>query len=284
MSLNGQVLGTISNLYNDTCDTHYTRNEGKVINLNPVSKSNCHGCKFCHTIVQNANDTTVCIKSANELEKFFKEFMQERGLQDLGRIIQIALVTGGFESEHKLIDYIKTVDFVSKKYNFNGEILYFGAELTETGLEALKDLQAKLVYCYTLECFTQREKMLKKVKAEKTIDEIIKLYVRAAELGITTTFSYVLGIDPLEVIQENFYLLSKYISRFPIVNVYQPHHGVDNSILDDEANQLNYYLVARKYIENVFIKTNLRPRPWENYRSLWYLSFGQETLLGSRCP
>ena len=163
---NEVMLGSVSDLYNDTCDTHYTRNEGHVINLNPISKSQCHGCKFCHTVVQNANDVKERIVDQCGLDNFLNEFMLQHKLEDLSSIIQIALVTGGFNSEEKLVNYIKLVASVATKYNFTGEILYFGAELTASGINQLTDLPVQLVYCYTVECFTRRETMLKRVKAE----------------------------------------------------------------------------------------------------------------------
>jgi len=48
------------------------------------------------------------------------------------------------------------------------------------------------------------------------------------------------------------------------------------------ANILNPSLKSDKELEKIFIKSNLRPRPWENYRSLWYLTFGDEKIKGIR--
>lgn len=277
-------LGKVQELYNDTCDTHYTRNEGRVINLNPVSKSQCHGCKFCHTIVQDANDIKIDISNGCMVELFFRNFIEEHKIEDLSSIIQIALVTGGFGCEEKLVNYIKLVAQVALNYNFSGEILYFGAELTETGLRKLSDIGVELVYCYTIECFTNRQLILKSIKAKKTIQDIIRFFDKSRELGFKMTFSYVLGIDALDIINKEFENIVKHVDRFPIINIFQPHKGIDCSILDNEAHNVEYYLKARQIIEEVFINTDLRPRTWENYRSLWYFSFANESLVGSRLP
>lgn len=46
---------------------------------------------------------------------------------------------------------------------------------------------------------------------------------------------------------------------------------------------IEYYIKARKILEEMFKDTPLRPKPWENYRSLWYLTFDNEVLYDIRC-
>ena len=282
--LDDVVLGEVSDLKNDTCDTHYTRRNGTVINLNPVSKSKCHGCKFCHTIVQNANDTDMDISSCENLEKFFNDFMTDHKIADLSSIVQVAVVTGGFGEEGKVLNYLEMLSRTLENYNFKGEILYFGAEIHESGLERLGKIKHKVVYCYTVECFTHRSEILKKEKAQISVSDVMKLFDKAISLGIDTTFSYVLGIDSLDSISEPFANSIGHITRFPIINVYQQHGGASDDVLAPEAKSIEYYLNARLKIEDLFKNTKLLPRPWENYRSLWYLTFGNIDLMESRIP
>jgi len=278
------VIGEINDLKNDTCDTHYTRRNGTVINLNPISKSKCHGCKFCHTIVQNANDTEVDISSCENLEKFFNDFLIQKKLSDLSSIIQVAVVTGGFGEQGKVLNYLEMLSKTLDKYNFNGEILYFGAEIQDSGLERLGKIKHRIVYCYTIECFTHREEILKKQKAQISVTDVMTLFDKANFLGIDTTYSYVLGIDPLESITAPFKDSVTHITRFPIINVYQQHIGATDDVLAPDAKNIEYYLKARLEIERIFKNSHLRPRPWENYRSLWYLTFEDNDLIGPRTP
>lgn len=55
-------------------------------------------------------------------------------------------------------------------------------------------------------------------------------------------------------------------------------------IRHETANNIEYYLKSRKIIEEIFSQTKMRPRPWEDYRSLWYLKFLNEELDDIRTP
>lgn len=83
--------------------------------------------------------------------------------------------------------------------------------------------------------------------------------------------------------EQGFRFLFPNIDRFPVVNIFQVHKG-QKSLRFYNAEEINYYLRARKTIENMFIGTDMRPAPWENYRSLWYLKFGKEDLNEIRTP
>jgi hypothetical protein len=92
-----------------------------------------------------------------------------------------------------------------------------------------------------------------------------------------------MGIEPLDSMGDMFEEFLPCLNSFPIINVFQVHSNQEG-LRHPAAQDLGYYLKARKVLEGVFSKTSLRPRPWENYRSLWYLMFGQEVLDGIRTP
>ena len=82
---------------------------------------------------------------------------------------------------------------------------------------------------------------------------------------------------------EMFRELLPCINSFPIINVFQVHSNQEG-LRHPAAQELGYYLRARKTLEGIFSGTSLRPRPWENYRSLWFLKFGEEILGDIRTP
>lgn len=280
---NGEVMGKVYDVHNDTCDVEYTRNLGRVLNLNPVSKSNCHGCKFCHTIIQEAKDR-IDIKSAEGLTLFIEKWLHDKNIHNLAEIEQIAIVTGTFGSVLSVKDYCCLVRNLLKKYSYKNELFYFGSEVDAISLQTMGKECFPFALCYTLECFDRREDILKSVKAQKTIQDIQKLFKIAMENKIEVNFSYVLGIDSLQTIKKSFTEIVPHITRFPIINIYQRHRNIDDSILDSAAHDIEYYLETRNIIESIFLETPMRPRTWENYRSLWYLSFANEELKGNRLP
>ena len=66
------------------------------------------------------------------------------------------------------------------------------------------------------------------------------------------------------------------MNHFPVVNLFQVYSPEQALLRPNEANRIEYYLTARKILEEMYANSNLRPELWENYRPLWYLSFGRE--------
>lgn len=85
-------------------------------------------------------------------------------------------------------------------------------------------------------------------------------------------------IDDLASLQQGFNFLADSITRFPVVNVYQIQTPGQMRIMDGEAKGLEYYIKARRIVEQVFAGTDLQPRRWENYRPLWYDFYAGQSL------
>lgn len=278
-----EIIGHVKNLANDTCDSSYPRREGTVLNLNPVSKSLCHGCKFCHTLLQEAQDIEEALQSEPDLRRFIKTWLEKCKIPDLSHIIQVAIVTGCFGSEQKVIEWLKMARKVLDEYKFNGELFYYGSEIiTEKALDELKDVKP-FGLCLSLECFENREWMLRNIKARITIEDAKRILARATERGFRTNFSYILGLELLDAMEKGFEELLPHINSFPVINILQVHRGQDKLRCADAWN-IDYYMKARKRLEEMFETTGMRPRSWENYRSLWYLKFGDEVLDDIRTP
>lgn len=282
LKMNREILGKVKGTTEDTCDSSYSRRNGTVLNLNPNSKSLCHGCKFCHTIQQTARDGT-CLFTSSEFRLFLKKWIQENFLPDLSNLIQVALITGCFGSENKVVKYLKIIKKVLNEYKFNGELLYYGSEIVSNkALDELKEVEP-FALCLSLECFENRDTMLRDTKRNISIENARNILSRAKENGFKSNFSYILGIESLESMEKLFKGIYSFINRFPIINVFQIHRGQEK-LRHPDAWKIEYYMKARKMLENLFVETDMRPRPWENYRGLWYLQFGESILDGIRTP
>ena len=106
----------------------------------------------------------------------------------------------------------------------------------------------------------------------------------ARSVGHRVNFSYVLGLESLFTVEKYFSLAKRFINSFPIINTIQLHKYHSASLLTPEAVNIEYFFEARKLLERIFIDTDMRPREWENYRSLWFLKFAEEKLTGIRTP
>lgn len=282
LMMDGRVLGSVRNVKEDTCDSSYLRRKGTVFVFNPVSKSSCNGCKFCHTVKQTPKDRTSLLKGY-EVRSFIEGWMTQNSFSDLSHLVQVSIVTGCFGNERRVVDYLKMIKTLLNELGFSGEILYYGSEITsKEGLDELKAL-TPLTICFSVECFNERNMMLKYTKGTLSLDQIANILWRAKGNGCKTRFSYVLGIESLEAMELGFKSLFSCIDRFPVVNIFQFHEGQENLRFCD-AKRIDYYLQARKSIERMFVDTDMRPAPWENYRSLWHLNFGKEELNEIRTP
>ena len=283
MLLEDKEIGTIPGIVNDTCDPIYPRRNGTVLNLNPHSKSTCHGCAFCHTFKQTGRDVSK-LKTEDFIKKHIEEWLKKYGKNDLSYLHRVDVVTGCFGSEEEASNNLHLIRDITSKYNYNGEIFYFGSEITsQQTLDKLKGMEP-FALCLSLECFEDRDRILKKHKSIISLEHAKEILGGSKEKGFGSQFSYVLGIEPLEVVLDGMEEFLPYVNRLPVVNVFQPHTQAQTKLLAPEAHELEYFLDARKGLEKMFGPTGYRPRIWGNYRCLWYLKFQDERLKGERLP
>lgn len=273
------ILGQTTNLEEDTCDCSYFRKDKKIFNFNSHRRGECHGCVFCiHnydiTILNDQEEIT----GKNQIHNFLKIVLGRNNIQDLSRLEQIAVVTGLFGEEELVVKHIADIRSIASGMNFSGSIFYLGCELkSKAALDEVKNY-GPFSLCYSLDCLTQRSRRLTAIKRDTDVSSISQILAYGNSIGLETTFSYIVGLDPLEDLSQGIGEIGKYVNRFPIVNIYQTQHPSQKKILTPEANSLAYYISARKIFESVFHGTKMRPHNWENYRSLWYHYFRGEFI------
>jgi hypothetical protein len=221
-----------------------------------------------------------------QLRNLFDEFCTTTKKTDLSDLLQVAVVTGCLGAEDRVVEHLLTVRRVLKGYHYHGELFYFGSEImSETAFDRLKENASPMAICLSVECFTRRDKLLRQTKSRITLEEAGRIMEMSRQHGFQTNFSYIVGIDSINDMKSFMPRLIEHINRFPIINVFQPHNRPDQTPLrHPNAGRIEYYLDSRKYIESLFERRTERPRPWENYRSLWYTSFVDSILTGIRTP
>lgn len=281
--LNNEKIGEVWGIENDTCESVYPRREGTVFNLNTQPKSNCRGCVFCHTFTQTAKD--VFQLNTDELIKFhIKNWLKKYNKSNLSHLYRVDVVTGCFGSEENVLNHLFKVRKLFSEYKFNGEIFYFGSEITSEGaLNALIILKP-FSLCLSLECFKRRREFLRHHKASISLKRAKEILDLAKDKDFGTHFSYILGLEPLDLVITKMKEFSAYINRLPVINLFQPHTLHQKKLLHPEALNLDYFLDARKDLEKLFVPFKFIPRTWGNYRCLWYLKFGETCLRDSRIP
>jgi len=253
------LLGTTNNLEEDTCDCNYFRKNKKVLNLNSHRRGECHGCVFCiHSYDITILNDREEVLGEKDIREFFKLILEKNGFNDFSHLEQIAIVTGLFGDEKSVINHVADIRKVASEFNFSGLVFYLGCELiSKPALDEIKNY-GPFSLCYSVDCLTQREHRLINKKRENSIFSIKKTLEHGREIGLEVTFSYIVGLDPLEDLFKGISELSQLVNRFPIVNIYQTQHPSQRKIMAPEAHNLDYYLRARKFFEATFSKNGLR--------------------------
>lgn len=277
-----ECIGRVEKFEIDFCDTYYMRRNNTVLNINPKSRIDCQGCKFCYTSHQKFRNI-VDLTTKDNLDRFFKNWMSTYHKDDLSSLYQIAVVSGCFPNENSVLNFLLELNEKSKKLNFNGEIFYLGSQIqTEAALISLTQI-SKFGYCITLECFNDRDNFLKKSKSSFTIEQIKEVMKKSVEFGFRTNFTYIVGLEDLEKMKVGFMEFIEYTNSFPIINIFQEHQ-YQVGMRSKDALNIEFYLEARKIIEQIYLNSNMRPQVWEVCRTLWYTTFGNEELTGIHLP
>lgn len=278
---NGEVIGEVTNVENDTSDPIYFRRRGTVLTLNSNSRSSCTGCKFCGNVLLEPKDR-YDLTSKDNLMLFLQEFCKKFRMSSLSHVIQITLSTGCFDNEKEVLEHLLMIKEVFSYFGFTGEIRYIGCEIrTEEGLNLTRNSIKSFALCLSVECFTRREWLLKESK-RISLNQCAQILQLSREKGFGTHFIYIAGLDPINEIKEGFKKLLPLVNRFPVINIFQPYTEAHKGLRNDEGWDIEYYLKVRKCIEELVEQSNLRPNPWENYRPLWYLTFKDRKLKGIR--
>lgn len=280
--LQNTVIGQAIGPTEDICDSHYSRRKGTSLNINPNSRTSCRGCQFCYTAYQIPYDKKR-LKSDSDLREFFEDWMTMHSLTDLSHLIQVSVVTGCYENGEAVCQFLLALKRVLTEYQFAGRIFYLGSQITtQEQLKSLVEVQPFGI-CFSLETFERRE-LLRKDKGMVSLQGACESMDYARSLGYEVNLSYIVGMEPLRAIEYHFDYFKEHINKFPTINTLQLHKYHQTILRDPGGHRLEYYLDARLILERLFSPTNMRPLVWEDYRSLWFLTFGEEELHGIRTP
>ncbi len=280
--LEGTPIGTITDIEKDTCLSTYFRNNKKVITFNSNSRSKCVGCKFCGTYSLTDEDVYNFSKK-EDIKEYFEKLLKDNNIDGMKSIENVTICTGCFQNEDKLIEHLLMVNEAFLEMGFDGSLNYIGSQLRT--FDKIKELSSTInnfgLYL-TLEKFLDREKFMKPEKASLTLKKAKELLEYSSSLNITTTFLYILGLEDLQVIKKYFEYFKDSINKFPIVQVYQNYTEEQENYRCESGKDVEYYLKARKIIDEIFAPKNLNPKLWECFRSLYFENNGDKKCLAKK--
>ena len=276
--MNEKIIGYIFDIEKDTCDTTYYRRNKTEMTLNSNMRSQCEGCTFCGTYNLEPEDR-IDMSDENKISAFLDRYLKENQMNDLSNLVRVTVCTGCFSDEMKLIEHILKIYKVFNKYGFNKRIRYIGSQIrTKEAMDIIQKIIPFFSLSLTVECFTNRELRMRKEKASLDMNGIKSVLKNSLEHNFSTNYLYIIGLDELSIFEQGVRELYNLINRLPVFQVMQNFINEHEEQRVCEAKELEYYLKARKIIESIFEKTNLKPRSWENYRGLFYTMYKNEPL------
>ncbi len=195
-----------------------TLNDELILNLN--FQQQCYLCDFCQNLV--------CGSQVNITEEEGFQLIISRGdISNLANVHEIAIVTGCFWSSERVCDHIVKVIDLAVQYGFEGRIFYMGFELIEQKLikKLLEKVQKKnlkgLRIAYTMEKFSERDRLLGGCKGRNNLDDIINCLKQLRDSGITDLqYSYIPGLDSLDEFKRGAERLAQL--AIPHISIYRP--------------------------------------------------------------
>jgi hypothetical protein len=249
--------------------------------LNTYSRSKCTGCLFCPNVIEDAADGT--LTSAEELSALLEWLQADNEWSDLSHVEVITVCSGCFHHPEAATSHMAELRCAAGRYGFTGRLHLLSSVLRERDdLARLRDACGAFHLTLTLECFERRSLLLKDSKASLTFDQAARILDDCRDLDILGDFTYVAGLDSYDGALAGPRTLAPHIGTFPRIQVYQAHNDYMRQAHSCDADDLGYYLRLRREMERAYAPTGFAPKSWENYRPLWYSSFGGKPVAGPR--
>lgn len=205
--------------------------------------------------------------------------VEQHPRRDLTALQEITISTGCFEREAAAVTHLVGLRAVLTRLGITARVGFLTSVIeSDAAFADLAENVAPFVLRLTAECFTRRDLMLKASKAQLTYERMPDVLRRARQAGLDTSFTYIVGLDPLSELHSGVKALSAHVTEFPNFQVYQAHNAIMAGLRTPGAERLEFYLQARAEIEQILGGTGLRPQTWECYRPLWYFTFAGERL------
>lgn len=277
LMLDGQKVATVSEPSDDNAVFGYFRRNYTSITLNSNARSHCVGCAFCPNTLEGSTDSPAL--SVPELIRGLDTMSLASQYVDYSKVVEVNLSTGCFRNEDSAIAHLVDVRSAMRSVGIDSAMLGILTSVirSKRAFEHIRDNLGKLHLILTAECFTNRRQLLKSTKASLTPPEFGSVLTAARSSGHETDLTYIVGIDPIDTAVDGLAGLVPELTRFPNLQVYQPHNGLMDILATRQSKQIEYYLEFRQEMERLFSPTAMRPEGWENYRPLWYCTFSDES-------
>jgi hypothetical protein len=281
LRLGEDLVAQVDRIDADEAVGGYFRDNGRAATLNPNARSRCVGCAFCPNTLEAAADPR--LSEERELAELLAAMVVQHPRRSLAELREVTVSTGCFEREDAALAHLVGLRSALSEHAVTARIGFLTSVIqSDSAFANLADVVAPFVLRLTVECFSRRDLLLKASKARLERADMPDVLRRARRVGLDTSFTYVVGLDPLAELHDGVGALGEHVTEFPNFQVYQAHNTIMSGLRTPGAEHLEFYLRARAEIEQILGPSGLRPRAWECYRPLWYFTFAGERLVQAR--
>ncbi|MGC4950098.1 hypothetical protein ACLQ2N_28350 [Streptomyces sp. DT224] len=276
--LNGEMIAHVERIDADEAVGGYFRNDGRAATLNPNARSRCVGCGWCPNTLEAAADPR--LQEEEGLDDLLRALGEQHPRRNLAELTEVTVSTGCFEREGAALAHLTALRPALERADVQARIGFLSSVLrSDEAFETIAAQVSPFVLRLTIEHFTRRAALMKATKADLQPEQMPDLLARARAAGLDTSYTYIVGLDPMEDLVRGVATLSDVINAFPNFQTFQAHTVLMQGMRTPGAETLDYYLQARTSIEQAMASTGLRPVGWECYRPLWYFTYAGEDLV-----
>jgi len=244
------------------------RNPYSELRLDPLTAYCAGRCKFCQR--RRYLPTASELKNRHYfppeelIPKILQKHPELKG--SFSKVERITCLTNLYNNEKKYLEDLEKMINLLKKHGFEGTF-YASAAIVRSaeGIKKFYEITDGYMYPFTVEVFTNRRKLMGKIKGIK-FDEIVGIFERARAAGFKPTgdsdygkihINYLAGLDPLKEIEKHFNILQEKnlidTIGFNMMTVFVSAH---KKLLVPEAVDLKYYYRVRSIRKGNKFKKN----------------------------
>jgi hypothetical protein len=274
----GYPVATVGRVCDDDATAGHLRcfdgSRWRAATINPTPLSHCTACSSFPTTPQTqGNPRLQVVDELNQLLDGIAAEVDDAG-GNLTDLDEITAPTGGLHTETAALQRLRTLRHVLNERGLEKTRIGFPTSQLRTpeAFEHIADEMAPFLLILTAECATRREKLLTATKTSLTPDQMPEVLQAARAAGLDTSFTYTAGLDPLEDMTQLLAQLMPHVTVFPSIHMLQPHTPTTDPLHTPGADDVTYYLQARRAIERI-TPDRLLPERWRCTQSLWYTQF-----------
>ena len=229
--------------------------ESEIIRFNPKNLGKCPGnCVFCQRSYSLPTSLEVKSRKLWTPDQLLNEIKKVYGINVIKKIRHALVVTELFGDSKKYISFCQETKEKLTQAGFQGQFSAICQEIrSDEDIACMYEIVGGYDFCFTLECFQNRQNLMSKYKAIPMY-EVKKILDLANQMNFKIVMvNYIAGLDDLSSFCEGIEYLDQHINAIGL-NVYTPYTDKQLTLKNSEADKLEYYWKLIKKLEEHSIK------------------------------